>query len=154
VFPLGTGFRFPVQPAIEVEGREAVTNFPPLALNEEGAAVSRSDEDFVCYRSFLLHRRTSATQWHLTVERPATSGDDVLDQVYVRDVGCAAGSELEGLFALYAGESLLLASHDASAACPDGDVVVLAVKPGAERAGESRAHLVYSMMTPTYETTP
>lgn len=154
VYPLGTGFRHLDHPAVTVEGREPASDFPPLTMQDGGEPRPRSDEDFVCYRSFLLRRYTSASEWHLSVERPAGDGADLPGSIYVQDAGCSDRSDLRGLFPLYAGQRQLLASSESSEPCPNGDVIVLAVKAGAARGGESRAHLVYTMMIPSYDPNP
>lgn len=154
VFPLGTGFRPDAHPAVTVEGAGPVSGYPPLRFDGSGSALPRSDEDFVCYRTFLLHRFANAEAWQLSVERPTSAGGGLNDAVYIRASGCEASDGLQGLFPLPAGERRLLASASESAACPDGDVIVLAVKTHAARAGETTTHLVYTLMAPLYEATP
>ena len=154
VFPLGTGFRQDAHPAVRIEGAGAVTDYPPLRLDSTGSALPRSDEDFVCYRTFLLHRFANAQEWQLSVERPAALAGGLDDAVYIRASGCEASDGLQGLFPLSTGERRLLASARESAPCPDGDVIVLAVKTHAVRAGETATHLVYTLMAPLYESAP
>jgi hypothetical protein len=153
VFPLGTGFRHGDHPAITVEGSGPVSGYPPLRLDAAGEALAESDLDFVCYRSFLLRRFSNLEGWELSVERPATDAGGI-DGLYVRDGGCAGDAGLQGLFRLDPGEQRVLASADTAAACPNGDVVVLALEIGAVRAGETPAHLVYTLMAPMFESSP
>ena len=154
VFPLGTGFRPDAHPAVRVEGTGPVTAYPPLRFDGSGSVLERSDLDFVCYRTFLLHRFANAEAWQLSVERPAAGDSALADTVYIRASGCEPSSDLQGLFALPPGERRLLASARESAACPEGDVIVLAVKTHAARAGERTTHLVYTLMAPLYEAPP
>ena len=154
VFPLGTGFRQDAHPTVTVEGAGPVAGYPPLRFDGSGSALPRSDEDFVCYRTFLLHRFANAEAWQLSVERPAAVAGGLNEAVYIRASGCEASDGLQGLFALPAGERRLLASASESAPCPDGDVIVLAVKTQAVRAGETTTHLVYTLMAPLYEAPP
>ena len=155
VFPLGTGFRQGAHPAVVVEGAGAVIGFPPLRLDADGQAVARSDEDFVCYRSFLLRRFSNLQGWQLTVERPAVgdAAEGALS-LYVRDSGCRQSDALQGLHPLDPGERRVLASAEASDACFDGDVVVLALKVAGVRAGETPARLVYTLMAPLFDAEP
>jgi len=154
VFPLGTGFRPSAHPAVTVEGAGPVTGYPPLRFDGSGSALPRSDEDFVCFRTFLLHRFANAEEWQLSVERPVEVEAGFSQAIYVRASGCEVGDNLEGLFPLSAGERRLLASAGASAPCPDGDVIVLAVKTHAARAGEAVTRLVYTLMAPLFEVAP
>jgi hypothetical protein len=154
VFPQGTGFRPGTYPAITVEGAGPVAGYPPIRLDARGEALPRSDEDFVCYRSFLLRRFANVADWQLTIERPVHGGADQLEAVYVRAAGCGQSSELQGLFPVYLGERRLLGSAGASPACPEGEVGVLAVKTRAVSAGDTSAHLVYTLMAPVFESPP
>ena len=155
VFPLGTGFRHGAYPAITVEGSGPVSGYPPLRFDAAGEALPGSDRDFVCFRSFLLRRFTNLPGWQLSVERPATGGlPGGIEGLYVRDGGCDGDGGLQGLFRLDPGEQRVLASADTAASCPNGDVVVLALEVGAVRAGETPAHLVYTLMAPLFETSP
>jgi hypothetical protein len=153
LFPLGTGFRYADYPAITVEGSGAVSGYPPLRLDAAGEALPGSDLDFVCYRSFLLRRFSNLPGWQLSVERPTTDAGGI-DGLYVRDGGCDGDGGLQGLFRLDPGGRQVLASSDTAASCPNGDVVVLAVEVGAVRAGETPAHLVYTLMAPLFESSP
>ena len=155
VFPLGTGFRQGAHPVVVVEGAGVVMGFPPLRLDAGGQAVARSEEDFVCYRSFVLRRFSNLPGWQLTVERPADGGPaEGAFRLYIRDSGCRESGGLQGLHPLDPGERRVLADADASDPCLDGDVVVLAVKIAAVRAGESPAHLVYTLMAPVFDAEP
>jgi hypothetical protein len=155
VFPLGTGFRQGEHPAVVVEGAGAVTGFPPLRLDAGGQAVARSEEDFVCYRTFLLRRFSNLPGWQLTVERPASDGSSGGPaSLYIRDSGCRESGSLQGLHPLDPGERRVLASAGASDPCFEGDVVVLAAKIAAVRAGETPAHLVYTLMAPLFDAEP
>lgn len=154
VYPLGTGFRAGEHPTLTVEGAGAVSTYPPLRLDASGSALPRSDEDFVCYRTYLLYRFANGADWQLTVERPVEGERGLSETIYVRASGCEPSLDLEGLFPLATGERRLLADAGASAACPDGDLVVLAVKTRGARAGEAAAHLVYTLMAPLFEASP
>jgi hypothetical protein len=155
VFPLGTAFRRGAYPTITVEGSGPVFSYPPLRFDAAGEALPGSDRDFVCYRSFLLRRFSNLPGWELSVERPATDAvTGGLERLYVRDGGCDGDGELQGLFRLDPGGRQVLASSDTAATCPNGDVVVLALEVGAVRAGETPAHLVYTLMAPLFETSP
>lgn len=155
VFPLGTGFWQSAHRQVVVDGAGAVADYPPLRFDAGGEAVPLSDRDFVCYRSFVLRRFSNLPGWELTVERAA--GDEAGDgstHLYVRASGCTPSPSRQGLHALDPGDRHLLACAESSDPCFEGDVVVLAVKVAAARAGETPAHLVYTLMSPLFDAEP
>lgn len=149
--PMGTGFRRGEYPRIQVEGRGAVAGYPGLAIARDGEMQPGSDEDFVCYRTFLLQRFSNLPGWELTVERDAVQDEGFPERIYIRNSGCTGGSELQGLVPLFAGQRLRLADADTSAYCPEGDVLVLATPSAGARGGVARTRLMYTLFAPVFE---
>ena len=150
VLPLGTAFRRGAYPLVEVEGRAPVAGFPALEMGRDGGAVARRDEDFVCYRSFLLHHFSNLPGWELTVER-IPDGNRFPEQLYIRNSGCSGGSGLMGLVPLYPGQRLKLARSETDQYCPGGDVVVIATTSAGVRAGATETRLIYTLFAPVFE---